>query len=416
MVSCGVFEYVDTLLRGRSREETSNWVQVFDVSGRAMALRPDLTPSIARMAAPLLDRGNREIRWCYAERIYRRAHAASAFTWSGTMAAESTQVGVEWLGKPQTHLNLRDEDGPLPQPAATPSMVEEGKQHGAATLSKLPTLPRVPALSTFASAEDAREEIGVDVETAVDAAVLGLCADAVRYLGLKDWQLVVGHAGFTPLYLEARGVPVETTNSLLSLLAAGDYVGFRQQLETEVANGAAILAELTRLNPYDPDSLPAVWQPCDTSHVIDGGVDPAAHIDYEATAGVADAAEAVEATRVTQSAVTAQAAQASEEARKRQAFTQASAQWDSLTRLAERLRQRGIADRVSFDLTLCRDLTYYTGIVFEVFAEGTGAPIALGGRYNDLLSHFGTPAPAIGFTFEIEGLMNAMPLEEGSLC
>lgn len=50
-----------------------------------------------------------------------------------------------------------------------------------------------------------------------------------------------------------------------------------------------------------------------------------------------------------------------------------------------------------YDLGIVRGLAYYTGMVFEVIAEGERA-IAGGGRYDNLIELFGGPAtPAVGF-------------------
>ncbi|GMA62411.1 ATP phosphoribosyltransferase regulatory subunit [Alicyclobacillus fastidiosus] len=81
------------------------------------------------------------------------------------------------------------------------------------------------------------------------------------------------------------------------------------------------------------------------------------------------------------------------------------AAWNSLVELAEAVTNMDLQEQVTFDLTLHRDITYYTGLVFEVFAPGVGAPIALGGRYDDLLAQFGSAAPAVGMAFEIERVL-----------
>ena len=49
------------------------------------------------------------------------------------------------------------------------------------------------------------------------------------------------------------------------------------------------------------------------------------------------------------------------------------------------------------DPDVVRGLAYYTGLVFEVIAEGERA-VAGGGRYDELVKLFGGPAtPAVGF-------------------
>ncbi|MBX5435968.1 MAG: ATP phosphoribosyltransferase regulatory subunit [Alicyclobacillaceae bacterium] len=293
LVSCGLLEYVETLMRGRSVAEADQWLRLFDATGRTVALRPEMTPSIARMAVPLLAAGTREIRWCYAERVYRRTVDPATLSWASGKAAESTQVGIEWIGR---------------------------------------------------TGRDA------------DADAIALCQSAVARLELEGWQLVVSHALFAPAFLRACGVPEESVAGLTQCLARGDYVGFREQLAPFNLEWD-VLDLLSRLDPLAERGLPAAV--------------------HERFAGRPDGATAL-------------------------------AVWEELVGLAAVLRERGLADRLSFDLTMVRDLSYYTGVVFEVFAPGVGAPVALGGRYDDLLSQFGASAPAIGFAVEVERMLTAL--------
>ena len=55
---------------------------------------------------------------------------------------------------------------------------------------------------------------------------------------------------------------------------------------------------------------------------------------------------------------------------------------------------------------------YYTGILFEVYAENVGFVIGSGGRYNKLLGHFDSPAPATGFGLRIDRLIEALHMKE----
>ena len=48
------------------------------------------------------------------------------------------------------------------------------------------------------------------------------------------------------------------------------------------------------------------------------------------------------------------------------------------------------------------DRGYYTGIRFWVYGADRRTPVAQGGRYDALYERFGTPAPAIGFTFTVD--------------
>lgn len=45
---------------------------------------------------------------------------------------------------------------------------------------------------------------------------------------------------------------------------------------------------------------------------------------------------------------------------------------------------------------------YYTGLRFRIYGDDSRTRLAQGGRYDDLYARFGTPAPAIGFTFTID--------------
>ena len=76
------------------------------------------------------------------------------------------------------------------------------------------------------------------------------------------------------------------------------------------------------------------------------------------------------------------------------------------------LLPEAVAGRVIFDLGLTRDLGYYTGAVFEVYAAGLGEPLGGGGRYDELLGRFGRPLPAVGFALGIDRLHLALAGEE----
>ena len=61
----------------------------------------------------------------------------------------------------------------------------------------------------------------------------------------------------------------------------------------------------------------------------------------------------------------------------------------------------GFADRLVFDISVIRGLSYYTGIVFEAFdTERKFRAIFGGGRYDNLLTSIGgDPTPAVGLGF-----------------
>jgi ATP phosphoribosyltransferase regulatory subunit len=78
------------------------------------------------------------------------------------------------------------------------------------------------------------------------------------------------------------------------------------------------------------------------------------------------------------------------------------------------LRGREVADRISLDLGLLRDLGYYTGAIVEVYDPAVGHVLGGGGRYDGLMERFGRPLPAAGFALHMERLHVAQA-EQGRL-
>jgi ATP phosphoribosyltransferase regulatory subunit len=80
------------------------------------------------------------------------------------------------------------------------------------------------------------------------------------------------------------------------------------------------------------------------------------------------------------------------------------------TRRFERLATSGIdLTRASFAAEFGRNLEYYSGLVFQIEAQGFDEAIAGGGRYDGLLTHLGAPrpVPAIGSAIHTERLLAA---------
>ena len=76
------------------------------------------------------------------------------------------------------------------------------------------------------------------------------------------------------------------------------------------------------------------------------------------------------------------------------------------------LAERGVADRIQVDFGLLRDLGYYTGAILEVYDPAVGHVIGGGGRYDELMAHFGRPMPAAGFALYLERAHIAQAAEE----
>lgn len=68
----------------------------------------------------------------------------------------------------------------------------------------------------------------------------------------------------------------------------------------------------------------------------------------------------------------------------------------------------GLADAVLLDLGEVRGFDYYSGLHFEAYVAGFGTSIAGGGRYDQMLGRFGYDCPAVGFAFDVAGLLALM--------
>jgi len=68
----------------------------------------------------------------------------------------------------------------------------------------------------------------------------------------------------------------------------------------------------------------------------------------------------------------------------------------------------GLAESVRLDLGEVSGFDYYSGVHFEAYVSGLGAPLAGGGRYDHMLARFGYDCPATGFAFEVGRILLAM--------
>ena len=81
---------------------------------------------------------------------------------------------------------------------------------------------------------------------------------------------------------------------------------------------------------------------------------------------------------------------------------------DYLEKLASTLDELGYGDLISFDLGMVQRLNYYTGITFRGYVEGVGAIALSGGRYDNLIALFGEDRPAVGFSINLDSLLDIM--------
>jgi histidyl-tRNA synthetase len=82
---------------------------------------------------------------------------------------------------------------------------------------------------------------------------------------------------------------------------------------------------------------------------------------------------------------------------------------EEIKQIKSYLRQMNVESKVEFDPSLARGLDYYTGPIFEIFAEEGIGSIAGGGRYDKMIGLFsGKDVPAVGISFGIERIIEVM--------
>ena len=64
-----------------------------------------------------------------------------------------------------------------------------------------------------------------------------------------------------------------------------------------------------------------------------------------------------------------------------------------------------ITNKITYDLSMVSELSYYDGIIFRGYINGSNKEIIKGGRYDSFTEQFGFKIPAIGFTVELDELM-----------
>ncbi|MFJ8246222.1 ATP phosphoribosyltransferase regulatory subunit [Peribacillus asahii] len=201
------------------------------------------------------------------------------------------------------------------------------------------------------------EQMGIECignkSISADAEMIALMADVLKAAGLEKFKITIGHIGFVQeLFLSILGNE-ERAAVLRKFLYEKNYVGYREHVKS-----------LT-LSSIDKQRL----------------------IEFISLRGgentLTKAFDLLEG----------------EHGRE---------QLSELQELAAQLKEFGVDQYVSLDLTLVSHMSYYTGTLFEVYAGGVGSPIGNGGRYDNLLDKFGWDASATGFGIRMDRLVEAI--------
>ena len=203
-------------------------------------------------------------------------------------------------------------------------------------------------------------QCGVEMIGAVgdkaDLEMVAMAVDALRACGLKQFYIELGHAGF---YRALAGRMKMRTDELERLRVAIEGKNF------------ALLNDL--LEPYRTEDACAALR---RLPYLFGGVE------------VLDEAETLAGS---------------------------CGSLDHLRQIYDELSAAGYGECVRFDLGLVHQLDYYTGMVFRGYAEGAGAPVLSGGRYDKLMEQFGRRAEAIGFAVDVDAVGACLMVETPKL-
>ncbi|MBQ7371944.1 MAG: ATP phosphoribosyltransferase regulatory subunit [Blautia sp.] len=200
-----------------------------------------------------------------------------------------------------------------------------------------------------------------DASIQADAEVIAMTVDCLKAAGLTEFQVSVGQVDYFKALLAEAGLGKEAREELRALISQKNFFGVEELLKGENLDGelTQVFLELPQLFGTAEEVLPRA---------------------KELTSNP-DALQAVL----------------------------------RLEEIYELLKVYGCESYVSFDFGMLSKLRYYTGIIFQAFTYGTGEPVIKGGRYNDLMKHFGHPAAAVGFAITVESLMLAISRQNLSI-
>lgn len=157
------FEYFDVFRKEIGTIPSKDLYKFFDKEGNTLVLRPDITPSIARVAATLFGEEDLPIRLCYTGNTFIN-HSNN----QGRLR-EVTQMGAELIG---------------------------------------------------------------DDSVEADAEMLAMVMESMQAIGLKEFQLSVGHLGFFQSLIEDAALDEEARERVVELINNRNYFGVEEYLDS----------------------------------------------------------------------------------------------------------------------------------------------------------------------------------------
>jgi len=201
------------------------------------------------------------------------------------------------------------------------------------------------------------EQIGVecigDHTISADGEVIALLMSSLCEAGLESFQISIGHIGFVQTLFQQILGTEERAQALTKFLYEKNYVGYREHVKK------------LSLSSIDKQRL----------------------LDFLKLRGGEEVLQFANDLIENESG--------------REALSQLHQLWEIVGAYGEE-------EKLKFDLTLISHMSYYTGIVFEVYSQAVGTPIGNGGRYDLLLEKFGKPTGATGFALHLDRLLEAL--------
>ena len=278
------FEYFDVFRKEIGTIPSKDLYKFFDKEGNTLVLRPDITPSIARVAATLFGEEDLPIRLCYTGNTFIN-HSNN----QGRLR-EVTQMGAELIG---------------------------------------------------------------DDSVEADAEMLAMVIESMQAIGLKEFQLSVGHLGFFQSLIEDAALDEEARERVVELINNRNYFGVEEYLDSIMVKRSS------------KEAFAALGN-------LVGGVEVLAKAK-----NIAPNSSGIMAVK-------------------------------RLEKIYDILALYVVEKFVTFDLSMTGNYGYYTGIIFRGYTFGTGDAVVKGGRYDHLLEKFGKTSASIGFAIVIDELMNAL--------
>jgi len=258
------------------------------------------------------------------------------------------------------------------------------------------------------------ELLGLEDRAAADVEIMRLTVDALRAAGLADFDMMIGDLGLFSALIDALEVPVQWRGRLKRhFWRAGYFEELLHRLTTGATNDSqALLAHLGGLAPKE--ARKAIEGLLDMVGEAPLGARTHEEIVERLIEQAADAAAlrldpAVAATITGLLAVSGPAPEALTKIRTltKSAGMALEAPLAAMEARLAALEPLGIDPaRVAFAARFGRNMEYYTGFVFELWARDIEGPVQVagGGRYDGLLEALGAgrAIPAIGCAIRTE--------------